>query len=90
MAHKAAPGHYYFGGTVFKREPTLVIGTIVTALVTVYAYWRGLDAGEVLVQLAALVASFVAIRAKVTPYVEGGISEVNRLRGGYSDGGIVK
>jgi hypothetical protein len=76
---------------MFKREPALVIGSVVTALVSIYAYWRGLDVGEVLVQLAALIASFVAVRARVTPYVKGGISEVNRLRGrsGVFDNGNV-
>jgi hypothetical protein len=66
---------------LFQREPALVIGSVVTALVTVYAYWRGLEVGEVLVQLAALIASFVAVRARVTPYVKGALGEVNRLRG---------
>jgi len=66
---------------LFQREPALVIGSVVTALVTVYAYWRGLDVGEVLVQLAALIASFVAVRSRVTPYVQGALNEYNRVRG---------
>jgi hypothetical protein len=72
---------------VFGREPALVIGTIVSVLVCLYAYWRGLEVGEVLVQLAALVASFVAVRSQVTPYVKGGLSDVSHLRG--KDNGVL-
>ena len=67
--------------SLFKREPALVLGSLVTALVTAYAYWRGLEVGEVLLQAAALVAGFVAVRSRVTPYVEGALNEYNRLRG---------
>lgn len=76
---------------LFKREPALVIGSVVTLLVAAYAYWRGLSVEEVLVQAAGLVAAFVAIRSRVTPYVQGALDEVNRLRNrnGYADGGPV-
>jgi hypothetical protein len=61
---------------LFQREPALVIGSVVTVLVTIYAYWRGLEVGEVLLQLGALIASFVAVRSRVTPYIESGLSKV--------------
>lgn len=65
---------------MFKREPALVIGSVVTVLVAVYAYWRGLSVEEVLLQAAGLVAGFVAVRSRVTPYVKGGLDELNKLR----------
>lgn len=56
--------------SVLSREPSLVIGTVVTALVAAYAKWRGLEVQDVLVQAGVLLAGFAAVRAKVTPYVD--------------------
>jgi hypothetical protein len=66
--------------SLFRREPTLVIGTIATLLVCAYAYWRGLSVEEVLIQVAALAATFVAVRSRVTPYVSGVLEDVKRFR----------
>jgi hypothetical protein len=70
---------------LFKREPALVIGTVATVLVCAYAYWRGLSVEEVLVQVAALGATFVAVRSQVTPYVDGMFNK----HGGTNTGGVV-
>lgn len=63
---------------MFRREPALVIGSIVTVLVSFFAHWRGEDVEGVLAQAAALIASFVAVRARVTPYVRRVLEEVRR------------
>lgn len=55
---------------MFQREPTRVIGYIVTALVAAYAKWQGLETEDVLAQLGALIVGVEAIRTKVTPYIE--------------------
>lgn len=77
-------------GNLWQREPALVIGTVVTAAVVVFAKYRGVDTATVVAQAVALYASFVAVRSRVTPYVEGAIKEYERLRGGsapVADGG---
>jgi hypothetical protein len=72
---------------LFKREPALVIGTVATVLICVYAYWRGLSVGEVLVQVAALGATFVAVRSQVTPYVDGMFDKYGGSNAGAPDNG---
>lgn len=62
---------------LWKREPALVIGTVVSILVCAYAWWRGLTIEEVLVQLATLAAAFVFVRSRVTPYIQ---HEVDRFK----------
>jgi hypothetical protein len=63
---------------LFKREPALVIGTVVSLLVCAYAVWRGLSIQEVLVQLAGLVAAFIYVRSRVTPYVQHEVDRIGR------------
>jgi hypothetical protein len=67
-------------GNLFQREPALVIGSLVTAAVFAFAKWRGVDTGTVLVQAGAVLAAFTAVRAKVTPYVEGALGKVKDAR----------
>lgn len=55
---------------MFQREPTRVIGYLLTAAVLVYSKIRGLEYEDVLAQGAAFVVAIEAIRAKVTPYIE--------------------
>jgi hypothetical protein len=56
--------------SLFQKEPTLVLGSLVTVAVSVYAKWRGLSVEEVLAQAGGLLAAFAVIRSRVTPYIE--------------------
>jgi len=65
---------------LFQKEPAVVLGTLGTVAVAAYAKWQGLEVEDVLVQIGGLVATFLAIRAKVTPAAEKVVNRVRDLR----------